>query len=255
MIATPPLPLPPLPPLGILIRAFGLPLSSASLCEPNMPSIPPPRLLNAVTPATSRSRRKLSRMSPLRMWLYSCATTPCSSSLSRNLSAPAVTQREAASQVVPATNALTSPESSSTHTDGMGTPDAMDISSQTLKSLRRASDFASLPFVRERTTCFAPMRAISFSGDERSSLFTRKPTKTTRNETRSEYPTTAGLSTNGQNARSFSSMRKRKSVHAPHAKTNAAAATTAATARTASATSRPVFRRASSWSANGSIRT
>ncbi len=231
------------------------PSPSASLFEPNMPSMPFPSWLNAVTPATSIRSRKFSRMSPLRMWLYSCATTPCSSSRSRNLSAPAVTQREAASQVVPATNALTSPESSSTQTDGIGTPDAIDISSQTLKSLNLASDFASLPFVRERTTCFAPMRAISFSGDERSSLFTRKPMRTTRNETRSDHAITAGFSTNGQNARSLSSMRKRKIVHAPHAKTHAAAATTAATARTASETSRPVFRRASSWSANGSIRT
>ena len=220
-----------------------------------MPSIPPPRLLNAVTPATSRNRRKLSRMSPLRMWLNSCATTPCSSSRSRNLSAPAVTQSAELSPDMPATNALTSLDFSSTHTDGIGTPEAIDISSHTLNSRSRARDAASFPFVRLRNTRCAPICFIRFSGVARSSAFQRKPNRTTSSEASSEMPTIGTLRKNSASGSARFSTAKLITAHAPHTNTTAAAMTTAAMASTASATSRPVFRRASSWSANGFIRT
>ena len=73
------------------------------------------------------------RMSPFRMWLNSCAITPCSSARSSSSTQPRVTPITASSVVCPAANALM-PSSSSTYTGGTGTPEAMDISSTTLSS-------------------------------------------------------------------------------------------------------------------------
>ena len=108
-------------------------LSSSSL-PPRSESIPAPKRETAVMPQTSAVRRKLSRMSPFRMWLNSCAITPCSSSRLSHSSAPRVTHTAADEGSVPAASALTPPSFSSTQTDGMSSPDAMDISSQTLRS-------------------------------------------------------------------------------------------------------------------------
>ena len=55
-----------------------------------------------------------SRMSPLRMWLNSCASTPCSSSRLSFSSVPRVTVTTASLVVRPAANALRLGSSSST---------------------------------------------------------------------------------------------------------------------------------------------
>ena len=81
--------------------------------------------------------RMLSRMSPLRMWLNSCAMTPCNSSRSSNSSVPRVTAIAASAGVYPAANALMPLSSSSTYISGTGTPDAIAISSTTLRSRLR----------------------------------------------------------------------------------------------------------------------
>jgi len=70
-------------------------------------------------------------MSPLRMWLNSCAITPCSSSRVSVVRHPRVTATTASAVVKPAANALTWSSPSITKICGTGTPDAIDISSTT----------------------------------------------------------------------------------------------------------------------------
>ena len=82
-------------------------------------------------------------MSPLRTWLNSCAITPCSSSRLSFSSAPRVTATAASDGEYPAANALIPASSSSTNTRGTGTPDAIDISSTTLRRRRRCGSVAS----------------------------------------------------------------------------------------------------------------
>jgi len=67
------------------------------------------------------------------MWAISWATTPCSSSRESLVSRPSVTAMLADAASRPVAKALGS-ESGTTHTRGLGNPDAMAISSTTLNS-------------------------------------------------------------------------------------------------------------------------
>ena len=87
--------------------------------------------------------RMLSRMSPFTTWLNSCAITPCSSSRLSRSSAPWVTAIAASAGEKPAANALICVSCGSTYTSGTGTPDAIAISSTTLRSLRSRGSVVS----------------------------------------------------------------------------------------------------------------
>ncbi len=86
-------------------------------------------------------RRRFNRMSPFRIWLNSWATTPWSSSRVSQVTHPRVTPITAFPGSVPAAKALMPSSSSRTKTGGTGTPDAIAISSTTLRS-RRSSGSA-----------------------------------------------------------------------------------------------------------------
>ena len=85
------------------------------------------------TPCINPSIRMLSFMSPLKMWLNSCAITPCSCSRVRLSTAPLVTPSTASLSSYPAAKALI-PGLSRMYTGGTWTPEAMDISSTTFIS-------------------------------------------------------------------------------------------------------------------------
>ena len=86
-------------------------------------------------PAITAVVRALMRVSPWKMWLYSCAITPCSSSRESRSMQPRVTPITERDGSGPAANALTE-WSSSRYTGGTGTPDAIDISSTIFRSSR-----------------------------------------------------------------------------------------------------------------------
>ncbi len=50
-----------------------------------------PAIAIIINPNSTPISRRFRRMSPLKMWLNSCATTPCSSSRERRVSVPRVT--------------------------------------------------------------------------------------------------------------------------------------------------------------------
>ena len=75
-------------------------------------------------------------MSPLRMWLNSWAMTPWSSSRVRFWIQPRVTPMTASPGVYPAAKALIPSSCSSRYTGGTGVPEAMAISSTTLRIFR-----------------------------------------------------------------------------------------------------------------------
>ena len=118
-------------------------------------------MATASSPNVQPNKRRLRRMSPLRMWLNSCAITPCSSSRLSRVAAPRVTAMAASAGELPAAKALMPSSFSSTYTSGMVTPEAMAISSTTL--CRRLS--ARSPVLRsmrvppsERATAPPPAR-------------------------------------------------------------------------------------------------
>ena len=94
-------------------------------------------------PNSRPMRRMLRRMSPLTTWLNSCAMTPCSSSRLSRSSAPRVTATAASDVDQPAANALMPSSSGSTYTSGTGTPEAIAISSTTLRSRRSCGSVVS----------------------------------------------------------------------------------------------------------------
>ena len=92
-------------------------------------------------PASTPSMRTLRRMSPFRMWLNSWPMTACSSSRVRRSSVPRVTATTAPDTLQPAANALMPLSSCITYTSGTRVPEAIAISSTTLRS-RRSSGSA-----------------------------------------------------------------------------------------------------------------
>ena len=75
------------------------------------------------------------RISPFRIWLNSCPSTPCNSSRLKISSAPRVTATAASSGWWPAAKALIPDSCSSTYTCGTGRPEATAISSTIFTSL------------------------------------------------------------------------------------------------------------------------
>ncbi len=94
-------------------------------------------------PESQATSRVFSAMSPLRMWLNSCAITACSSSRSSSRSAPRVTPIAAPSMLRPAANALMPSSRSSTQISGSGIRAASDISATMLSSWRRSGSVVS----------------------------------------------------------------------------------------------------------------
>ena len=109
-------------------------------------------------------------MSPLRMWLNSCATTPCSSSRFSSVAAPRVTAMAASAGELPAANALMPSSFSSTYTSGMVTPEAMAISSTTLcrrlqrRIARAALDARAAERARHHATTGAQRQGLEQAG-------------------------------------------------------------------------------------------
>jgi len=87
-------------------------------------------------PAITPSNWTLRRMSPFRIWLNSCATTPCNSSRFKLSSAPRVTMTVASLGEKPAAKALIERSLSITHARGTPMPEASAISSTILRSRR-----------------------------------------------------------------------------------------------------------------------
>ncbi len=115
-------------------------------------------------PNSTPKSQLLSRMSPFRMWLYSWAITPCSSSRFNRSSAPRVTAMAASRRVNPAANALIPGSPSSTNTRGTGTPHARAISSTTLSSLRSSAVGDAVPISRppaDRATAAPPSARVA----------------------------------------------------------------------------------------------
>ena len=98
---------------------------------------------SARMPNNTPIMRIFRRMSPFRMWLNSCAMTPCNSSRFSSSSVPRVTAIAASPGVKPAANAFIPLSSSSTYTSGTGTPEAIAISSTTLRNCRRKGSLTS----------------------------------------------------------------------------------------------------------------
>ena len=115
-------------------------------------------------PARMPNMRILSAMSPFRMWLNSCAITPCNSSRFSASSVPRVTTTAALDTVLPAAKALIARSPSITNTAGTRTPDAMDISSTTFIK-RCSSRSPECGLTRRAPTIFATAAppALSFS--------------------------------------------------------------------------------------------
>ena len=74
--------------------------------------------------------------SPFSRWLNSWATTPCSSSRESSLRHPSVTAMAERETSRPTAKALIAGSPGRTYTAGTGTPDAIAISSTTLRSRR-----------------------------------------------------------------------------------------------------------------------
>ena len=91
------------------------------------------------TPNRSPMSLILSFISPLRIWLNSCATTPWSSDLLSLWRHPLVTATTALPGSVPAAKALIASSSSINQMPGTGKPEAIAISSTTLTSRRSSA--------------------------------------------------------------------------------------------------------------------
>ena len=115
-----------------LLSSLGTPLA----CQAARYTSFSPCSLNQVSPARMPTSRRLSAMSPLRMWLNSWPMTPCSSSRDSCCTAPWVTMINAWWGVCPATRALIAVSRSSRYTGGTAMPEAIAISSTTLSSRR-----------------------------------------------------------------------------------------------------------------------
>ena len=129
-----------------------------------------PSMESITSPKIQPISRMLSFMSPLRMWLNSCATTPCSSERVSRSSVPRVTPITAFVGSVPAAKALMPCSSSMIHTPGTGTPDAMAISSTTLSKRRSGRSV-----VVGSTTLPPRLCATTFPPAESCASFTQLP--------------------------------------------------------------------------------
>ncbi len=132
------------------------------------------RIVRAIMAMTVRPNSKpisrvLSRMSPFSTWLNSCAMTPCSSSRSRFTSAPRVTAIAAFAGLYPAANALIPASRSSRYTCGTGTPEAIAISSTTLRRRRLSGSAVSAP-TRVPPSCSAILLPPAASETVRATL-------------------------------------------------------------------------------------
>ncbi len=133
-----------------------------------------PRTDSITRPKIHPINLMFSFMSPLRIWLNSCATTPCSSERVRRSKVPRVTPMTALLGSVPAAKAFIPCSSSMIHTSGTGTPEAIAISSTTFRSR------CSCRSVVEASTCLPPRsRATTFPPAESWTSLKELPTTIT----------------------------------------------------------------------------
>ncbi len=139
-----------------------LPRSERPPARP-LPSSTRPTTARPTIPASTPIRRMLRRMSPLTTWLNSCAITPCNSARLSRSRVPRVTATAALAGDQPAAKALMPGSCGSTYRSGTGVPDAIAISSTTLRSLRnrgsRVSSATRTPPRLSATRCPPPRRS------------------------------------------------------------------------------------------------